>query len=327
MKTKNNKQQRQKKKCRRIQHFPINALAILLGLAGLTLALQKTTPLFSTITFYTPILNLTLLLSIIFIILYGIKIIKHPQEVKKEAIHPIKINFFPIIAKLFLVLSIIFLEINNNTSKTLFIIGAILQLGFSILLLTQWFNRDHEWHNLNPSWFIPIVGNVIIPIPGIAHGFTELSWFFFAIGLIMWLTLFIIIFNRILFHHPLPKKLIPTLFILFAPPAIAFIAYVKLTSNLDAFARILYYGSIFLALVIFIQVKKYIKLPFFISWWAYTFPTAALTIATTLMFHETKIVFFKTLAISLLSILLIILVITSKKTIQAIKRKELCVEE
>lgn len=311
----------------RIKLFPINILAIILGLAGFTLALQKTTPLITTTNIFAPVLYITITLAIITTAIYIIKLINYPNEVKKEIKHPIKINFFPIMGKTLLILSIIYLEINKNTSKTLFIIGVILQLGFSILLISQWINNKHEWHNLNPSWFIPIVGNVIIPIPGVAHGFIELSWFFFAIGLLMWLTLFIIVFNRIIFHHPLPRKLIPTMFILFAPPAIAFIAYTKLINGLDPFGRILYYGALFLAIVIFLQVKKYVKLEFFISWWAYTFPTAALTIATTLMYHETTISFFKHLAIILLLLLTAIIIITTAKTIIAIRKKEICIEE
>lgn len=311
----------------RLKNFPINVLAIVLGLAGFTLALQKSFPLFTSIKFYVPFLYLTILSAITVVVIYTIKSIKFPNETKKEFTHPIKINFFPIIAKVFLILSVIYLDINIILSKYLFFIGAVLQIGFSVLLLSIWIKHDHDWKNLNPSWFIPIVGNVIVPITGVAHGFVELSWFFFAIGLIMWLTLFIIVFNRIIFHHPLPKKLIPTMFILFAPPAIAFIAYIKITGSFDAFARVLYYGSAFLALVIFLQVRQYSKLPFFISWWAYTFPTAALTVATTLMFHESGLIFFKFLVVGLMVLLTFILGLTLFKTIQSINGREICIEE
>jgi len=58
----------------------------------------------------------------------------------------------------------------------------------------------------------------------VALGFVELSWFFFSVGLIMWAVMFTIIMNRIIFHNPLPQKLMPTLFILIAPPAVALIS-------------------------------------------------------------------------------------------------------
>jgi len=50
----------------------------------------------------------------------------------------------------------------------------------------------------------------------------------FAVGFILWCVLFTVIMNRIIFHNPLPQKLLPTLFILIAPPAIGFISYTTL---------------------------------------------------------------------------------------------------
>ena len=37
---------------------------------------------------------------------------------------------------------------------------------------------------------------------------------------------------------PLPERLLPTVFILIAPPAVGFIAYVRLTGGVDVFAQI-----------------------------------------------------------------------------------------
>lgn len=44
--------------------------------------------------------------------------------------------------------------------------------------------------------------------------------------------MFILIMNRIIFHNPMPQKLIPTLVILMAPPAIAFMSYTKLVGGI-----------------------------------------------------------------------------------------------
>ena len=61
-----------------------------------------------------------------------------------------------------------------------------------------------------------------------------------------------IIFYRVLFHHPIDERLMPTLFILIAPPAVGFIAYTRLTGGeLDTFARVLYYSGLFLTLLLF----------------------------------------------------------------------------
>ncbi len=129
----------------------------------------------------------------------------------------------------------------------------------------QWIHHDHfEVQHLNPAWFIPAVGNVLVPVAGVQLGFIEISWFFFSIGMLFWVILLTIIFNRIMFHNPMQDKLIPTLFILIAPPAVGFIAYMKLAGELDAFARILYFAGLFLTMLMLIQVKRFAKLQFFL---------------------------------------------------------------
>jgi len=316
-------------KLNRLKNFPISFLAVVLGLAGFTLALQRSEIIFNLqFHIYNYFLYFTLTVFLLVSLIYIVKLFKFPGEVKKEFNHSIKINFFPILAKVLLILSIIYLSINMQVSRWFWIIGVAFQFIFSIAILSFWIKHSKfEFHHLNPAWFIPIVGFVIIPIAGIKHGFVELSWFFFSVGLIMWITLFVIVFNRIIFHNPIADHLIPTFFILFAPPAIAFISYVKLVGSVDSFAKILYYFSLFLLILVFAQAKMFSKIKFYLSWWAYSFPMAAITIATMLIYHETKNLFFKALSFVFLAVLFIIIVYLTFKTSKSILLKEICIEE
>ena len=313
----------------RLKNFPVNFLAVLLGLMGYSLALQKAEHVLGLpVSVYSPFLYFTMTLFLVFLVTYIAKCFKYPQEIKKEFNHPIKINFYPILAKLFLILGIIYFPLHVQLSKSFWIIGALLQFLSSVIILSIWIRHTKfEIHHLNPAWFIPIVGNVLVPIAGAQHGFGEISWFFFSIGVVMWITLFAIVFNRIIFHNPIPDRLIPTFFILFAPPAIAFIAYVNLTGSIDAFARILYYISFFLFIIVFSQLKLYSKIKFYISWWAYTFPTVAFTVATMLMFHQTGLLFFQILSFVMMLILSIIMIYVTYRTVRAIQNVEICIEE
>jgi tellurite resistance protein len=166
-----------------------------------------------------------------------------------------------------------------------------------------------------------------VPIVGVKYASPEISWFFFSIGLLFWLVLMTIIFYRVIFHQALPGKLTPTLFILIAPPAVGFISWVQLTGSIDAFGRILYYAALFLTLMLATQLQRFARLQFFLSWWAYSFPMAAITIATLLMYRSTGLVFFKGLSILLLALLNLIIVMLVVKTLVAIARKQICVEE
>jgi len=313
----------------RLKNFPISFLAICLGLIGFTLAWQKAEGILKlpfTISNY--LLYFSILIIVILSTVYLLKLIKYPNEVKKEFSHPIKLNFYPIIAKLFLISSIIYLAINIDASKYLWWIGVIIQFIFTIIIMSAWIRHNKfEIHHINPSWFIPVVGCIIIPIAGVKHFSPELSWFFFSIGLFWWLILTTIVINRVIFHHPIPNKLVPTFFILFAPPIIGFIALTKLLGGLNPFGNMLYYFGTFMFILILFQFKMFSKIKFYLSWWAYSFPMDALAIGTLLMYHETGLQFFRIASWIIFVLLNLIIILLLVKTIKAIKNKEICIEE
>jgi tellurite resistance protein len=136
-----------------------------------------------------------------------------------------------------------------------------------------------------------------------------------------------IVFYRIIFHPPIQEKLIPTMFILFAPPAIGFIALTKLLGGLTPFGNMLFYFGVFLFILIMFQARAFTKIKFNLPWWAYSFPLDALSIAILLMYEETKSTFyfmFSWIIFVFLNMIILMLVI---KTAIAIKNKKLCVEE
>jgi hypothetical protein len=92
------------KKCQisRLRNFPISFLAICLGLIGFTLAWQKAEIILKlpiSISYY--LLCFTIVIMVLVLSIYLLKIFKYPKEVSKEFNHPIKLNFYPILAKLF----------------------------------------------------------------------------------------------------------------------------------------------------------------------------------------------------------------------------------
>lgn len=313
----------------RLKNFPISFFAPILGLAGFSLALQRSQSLLYLPNWVmTTMVTFTIILFVIILGFYGMKFILFRNEVITEYRHPIKINFFPLISKILLVLSIVFLSLDITTSKWLWIFGVVINTIFSISILGEWISKEHfKIEHMSPSWFIPVVGNLIIPIAGIVHFQPEISWAFFSAGITWMFILTTIIIYRLIFHGRIIEKLVPTFFILFAAPAIAFIAYNKLTNGFDAFAHILYYFATFLFILIASQWKLFTKIKFYLSWWAYTFPLAAYSLATILMLHITGIYLFKILAITIIMILAIFILALSYLTLKAISKKQICLED
>jgi tellurite resistance protein len=180
---------------------------------------------------------------------------------------------------------------------------------------------------MNPAWFIPVVGNILIPVAGVEYLPQAFSFFYFAVGFFFWIILFAIFLNRAIFHHQLPQKFIPTLFILIAPPAIGFISYIRITQSWDSFAVfMLFMAYFFVALLLFLY-KSFRSLQFFISWWAFTFPLMAITIASVVAYQVSNQVIYKYFAFILLGLAVFTVAFVAWKTIGKIRHGELCVNE
>ncbi|SBR51551.1 MULTISPECIES: SLAC1 anion channel family protein [unclassified Halomonas] len=313
----------------RLQNFPISWFATVMGMTGFTIAWHRAEDLLGLSVKFSPILlGLTGVTFVVLLVLYLTKALKYPGQVKAEFAHPVKVNFFPTISIGLILLSIALLPYSNAVSFTLWSVGVVLHLGFTLYVLSAWLHQTHfEIAHINPAWFIPIVGNILVPIAGAQHASMEISWFFFSIGLVFWVVLLTIIFYRMFFHQPLPSKLLPTLFILIAPPAVGFISWFQLVGEINPLGRILYYFALFMTLMLLTQTRRFLKLEFFLSWWAYSFPMAAITIASFLMYEQLQLPFFKGLSVGLLGLLTGLIGILVIKTAQAVRAQAICIQD
>jgi tellurite resistance protein len=313
----------------RLEFFPISFFSVVMGLCGLTIATQKVEELAATgRVVSTALLVVTLAAFLLIAITYAAKLVRHRAACVGEFNDPIRISFFPAFSIALLLVSISLLRASLELSLVFWCTGVVLHLVFTLVILTVWVQQSKfEIQHMSPAWFLPVVGNILVPIAGVTHAPVEISWFFFSVGLVVWTILQALVFYRIFFHHPLPAKLLPTLFILLAPPAVALIAYVKLSGNLDSFAMVLYYYALFLFVFLAIQFGMLRSSRFFLSWWAYSFPVAALAIASALMYHETGSALYQTITLVVFAVLVVIIGILVLLTGRSMVRREICVEE
>lgn len=267
----------------RLEHLPVTFFAVLMGLFGLALALHAAAGSFPVAE---PAARAVLWLGLAAFAaigaLYIAKAIRHPQAVAAEWHHPVKLAFFPTITISLLLMATAIHGYRPTLAEPLWLVGTLGQGGLTVMVISGWIShRAFEVGHLTPAWFIPAVGNVIVPLAGAPLGWEETSWLFFSAGLIFWLILLVLVFNRLIFHAPIPGRLFPTLVILIAPPAVAFVGYLRLTGGgIDAFAHILIDTAYVFAVLVAVQLPKLMKLPFALSWWALSFPLAALSVAS-----------------------------------------------
>jgi len=316
-------------KKRTLEFMPIQLFAIIMGLSGFAIMFAKAYHVFGVpYWIYTSILFIDTVVFLVILTAYMFKLLLFTDAVKKEFYHPVKSSFMAAISISFLLLSIAFYDYAPTLSVLLWYIGAPLQMIFTLIIMYYWIRNDLEVVHSSPAWFIPIVGNILVPIVGVETAPIYVSLFFFSIGMMFWIVLFSIMIYRIIFHHPLAKKLVPTLFIFIAPPAVGFISYFRITNgSIDIFSIFLYSIALFILVLLLIMIRMYDTKEFFVSWWAYTFPLAAVSIATIMMHRvlDNSITYLLSIILTGLTTLVVSYVVY--RTLQACRAQKICIEE
>lgn len=312
----------------RLKFFPIMMYAIVMGLSGLTITYQKAAlwlgfpAILGEILMYA-----TTLVFFIVSFIYVRKTLTYKMAVVNEFSHPIRINFFAAISISMLMLAIIYREEFPLISALFWYPGTVFHFYLTMYTISFWINKNQQLDHSNPAWFIPIVGNVLVPVGGMGFVDIDILIYFFSVGIFFWIILFSVILNRIIFHNQMAVKFMPTLFILIAPPAVGFIAYFKMFGVVDTFALFLFNLALFFTLLILFMYKNFIKIKFFISWWAFVFPIAAMAISAMLMYHIKGTLFFEILSYVMVAATTIIILIVAYQTIVHIGKKEICIQE
>lgn len=314
---------------RSLEFFPVQLFAVIMGISGLAIVFAKAYHILGIpYGIYATLLLADTVLFLGIFVTYMVKWLAYPQAIIDELNHPIKSSFMAAISISFLLVSIAYYDFAPTVSILFWYIGTPLQLFFTLLVMRFWIHNELKVVHSNPAWFIPIVGNVLVPVVGVEAAPIWVSLFFFSLGIFFWIILFTMMLYRIVFHHPLAKKLIPTFFIFIAPPAVGFISYFRITDgSIDLFSMMLYSIALFTMILLAFMVRMFDTKEFFISWWAYTFPLAAMTIATLLLHMAIESSMTYLGAITLLLLTGLVVGFVTYKTFQACRAEKICISE
>ncbi|MGD9959386.1 SLAC1 anion channel family protein [Nocardioides sp.] len=316
----------------RLAHFPVTFFATVMGLAGLSIAWARAAAVIDVPSRVGEALFwASLCLYAAVLLAYGAKVVLHPHAVREELAHPVRIAFVPTITIALLLVATAGQHLATSLAEVLWWGGAAGQLMLTLYVLSSWINRPtFSLEHVTPAWFIPVVGLVVVPLAGVQFASREVSWFFFAVGVTFWIPLLAMVLSRLFVHdRPVPARLLPTLAVLIAPPAVAAVAYLRLVpeGGEGPVPRLLYYVALFFALLFLAQVNRLRKLPFFLSWWAYAFPFAALSVATSVMAGEIGGWFFTAASWTFLVAVTALIALLAVRTTVSMLRGEICVPE
>ena len=195
--------------------------------------------------------------------------------------HPVQCCFIGLVPVSTMLIALAIAPYSNEAAWALFALGALGQLAFGIHRTgTLWMGGRDPADTTAASYLPTVAGSFVTAIVAGALGDAPLGVFFFGAGMFSWLALESVVLRRLLEVAPVPPAQRPTLGIHFAPPVVACVAYLSITSGPpDLFAQALFGYGVVQGLVIVRLIPWLRAQPFAPSYWAYTFATAACALA------------------------------------------------
>jgi tellurite resistance protein len=261
--------------------------AVPMGLSGLALAWHRAAPLMGDMAGALAMV-LGALAALVFAVLLGFTAMRaqrHPEAWLDDRRHPVRHAFIATLPVAAVLLATVAVAVTGPSAlaDALWWVGTSSLLGVTLWVLARWFQPAAQggvsWAAITPALFIPVVGNVLAPLAGVPLGHASWAAAQFGIGLVLWPLVLGLLLTRWLVQGPLPERLLPTLFILIAPPAVIGNALLSLGAPV-----LLAWGAwgmaAFTLLWVGSQARRIIALPFGMTHWALLFPLAALTALT-----------------------------------------------
>jgi hypothetical protein len=234
--------------------FPINAFGMCLGVSSQAM-LWKTLQSEPSTAFLhvSPAVNNALwwvsasLMALVSFI-YLLKVVFYFEAVRREFHHPIRVNFFfaPWIACLFLVKGMPRPVADVHHVVWYILMAPILFLDLKIY--GQWMLGGNRRLSkvATPTNHLAVVGNFVGALLGAKMGLREVPIFFFAVGVVHYLVLFVTLYQRLPTNAQLPKELHPVFFLFIAAPSVASVGWARLCGDFNYAAKILYFTALFL---------------------------------------------------------------------------------
>jgi tellurite resistance protein len=271
----------------KLKHLAPGWYAMVMGLTGLALAWHRAQPVMGEGAGGAA-LAIGALAALVFAALALATLLRglrHPEAWAEDRRHPVRHTFIATLPIAVILLATVAVALfgPNLPAHALWAVGCAAQLFVTVWVLARWFNGNQagglQWAGVTPALFIPIVGNVLVPLAGVPLGHAHLAAAQFGLGLLFWPVVLVLIVVRIATQGLWPQRLLPTVFIFIAPPAVVGLSALQLGA--PALVGWMCWGmALFCFLWAGTQARRIAAAPFSLPHWGMSFPLAALSALT-----------------------------------------------
>jgi len=173
---------------------------IIMGLSGLTLAWHNAAPLLG--QFAVAVARglgwLTAGLALVLAVLSLVRWQRYPQAVYEDVMHPVRHVFVAAMPISLILLATVATALSgpSRAVQALWLLGSVWQFGVTAWALSRWLALPMPpgiaaasqalWPSITPALLIPVVGNVLAPLAGVALGLPAWSAAQMGVGLLLW---------------------------------------------------------------------------------------------------------------------------------------------
>ena len=266
-----------------MKDLPIGAYGAVMGIAGLGLTLRAAAPLFPGVVrapayLTEPWVLLGLLALILLLVLYFIKIVRHPRAVLAEFTNPATLGFCAAMPVGMTLVAGGVAPYSHSLGLALWWAGAVLLFCIQVWGVLRILQGGIELAQVNAGWFILFIGGIVVPGGGMALGYYEAARFFYGVSAAATPFVMGLVFYRAVAGPALPEVLRPSWFILLVPPSLIYAHGLVLYPGFAFLDNLLFFGLL-LAAGLLVYARGFARWRFGVPWWAFTFPLDAFAYA------------------------------------------------
>lgn len=217
-------------------------------------------------------------ISAILLIVLTFKFAFDFKGLKNEMDNPIGASVFPTYSMGIMLLATYVKPYNGSLAYGVWIVGILIHISL-IIRFSMKFIRKFNIKQVLPSWFIVYVGIAVAAVTGKVFNQT-VGQLAFCFALIAYLILIFVVGKRVFVVKEIPEPALPTLIIFAAPGSLCLAGYLNAfdQKNLFIFWLLLVLSQLFYIFAL-IKLMTLIKLKFYPSYSAFTFPMAISALA------------------------------------------------